>query len=170
MKSKLSIIVATDEKKGIARKSSESEGGKYGLMWHIPEELKRFRQITTGHPIIMGRNTFESMGRILPNRTNIIITRDTKYSIKGAEVAHSLEEAIEIAKSKEGSEEIFIIGGGQIYEQSFPLADKLYVTIVAGDFKADIFFPDYSEFKQTSKDGPHESSGHNFTFYTFERS
>jgi dihydrofolate reductase len=169
MNQKISIIVATDEKRGIAKKASDSEDGKYGLMWHIPEELKRFKSITTGHPIIMGRKTYESMGRILPNRTNIIITRDPKYSVEGGVVVHSLEEAIEVAKTKEGSEEIFVIGGGQIYEQSLSLADKLYLTIVKGDFKADTFFPEYPEFKETGKEGPYESNGHTFTFYTFKR-
>ena len=160
-KHKISIIVATDDKRGIGRGNE--------LMWKIPEELKRFKEITTGHPIIMGRKTHESIGRILPNRTNIIVTRDNEYRVEGAKVVHSLEAAIELAKNEEGSEEVFIIGGGQIYEQSLGEADKLYLTRVEGDFSADTFFPDYSNFKQTKKDGPHESNGHTYTFYEYEK-
>ena len=157
----ISIIVATDDKRGIGRGNE--------LMWKIPEELKRFREITTGHSIIMGRKTHESIGRILPNRTNIIITRDSEYEVEGAKVVHSLEEAIDLAKSEPGNEEIFIIGGGQIYEQALDTVDKLYITRVEGDFNADTFFPDYSNFKQTKKDGPHESNGHTYTFYEYEK-
>src|SRR5687768_8176699 len=96
-----------DDKRGIGRGNE--------LMWHIPEELKRFKEITTGHPIIMGRKTHESIKRLLPNRTNIIVTRDPNYKVEGGIVVHSIEEAIEKAKESDGGEEIFIIGGGQIY-------------------------------------------------------
>lgn len=130
---KTSIIVAMGRNREI--------GTKNKLLWKIPEELKRFKEITTGHPIIMGRKTHESIGRILPNRTNIIITRDSSYQVEGGVVVHSLEEAIEKAKEAQGSEEIFIIGGAQVFAEALPMADKLYVTLVDADFPdADSFF------------------------------
>ena len=126
-------------------------GGKNKLLWNIPGELKRFKEITTGHPIIMGRKTHESIGRVLPNRTNIIISGS--FSLARPRLASeiwvgSLEEALKAAASAPGFEEIFIIGGGQIYAQSLPLADRLYLTIVDGDYKGDTYFPDYSEFSK----------------------
>lgn len=160
--SKISIIVATGKNREI--------GAENKLLWKIPEELKRFKEITTGHPIIMGRKTFESIGRILPNRTNIIVTRDTKYEIEGAVIAHSLEEAIEKAK-EEGPDEMFIIGGGQIFEQALPLVDKLYVTLVEAEFpEADSFFPEYAD-KFTKKvfELDQESSGYIYKFLEFEK-
>ena len=138
MKPKISIIVATGRNREI--------GAKNKLLWKIPEELKRFKEITTGHPIIMGRKTFESIGRILPNRTNIIITRDSSYLAEGGVVTHSLEEAIKKGQESEGGEEVFIIGGAQIFEQGLDLADKLYVTLVDAEFpEADSFFPEYED-------------------------
>jgi len=152
---KINIIVAIDEKKGIGKNNQ--------LLWHISEDLKRFKEITFGHPIIMGRKTYESIGRVLPNRTNIIITRDATYKVEGAIVCSSLEEAIDIAKKTEESskktqnhdsyfmihnsdeDEVFIIGGGQIFKEALDkgLVDKLYLTVVKGDYDADTFFPDY---------------------------
>src|SRR5690625_6066125 len=110
------------------------------LIWHLPNDLKHFKEITTGHPIIMGRKTFESIGRALPNRTNIIITRNKNYSIENTKVAHSLNEAIEIAKKID--EDIFIIGRGKIYEQALDLVDILEVTEVHGIFVGDTYFPE----------------------------
>lgn len=138
MNSKLSIIVAMDKNRLI--------GGENKLLWNIPGELKRFKEITTGHPIILGRKTHESIGRVLPNRTNIIVTRDPDYKVEGTIVVHSLEKALEKAKSEPGCDEIFVIGGGQIYAQALPMADRLYVTIVDGDYEGDTYFPDYSDF------------------------
>lgn len=132
----------------IAAIGSNRELGKDNkLLWNIPEDLKRFRKLTMGHPVIMGRKTFESIGKSLPNRANIIITRDKNYQIVGCLIAHSLEEAINMAKEKD-KKEIFIIGGGQIYEQAISIADKLYLTVVEGNYNADTFFPDYSQFKK----------------------
>src|SRR5258708_35493960 len=107
---RISIIVAIDSKNGIGRDNK--------LLWNIPEDLKRFKELTWGHPIIMGRKTFESIGRVLPYRTNIIVSRDPNYKVKDALVVHSLEEALEKAKMCAGSTETFIIGGGQIFEQA----------------------------------------------------
>lgn len=121
------------------------------LLWRIPEDLKRFRAITRGHPIIMGRKTFESIGRPLPRRTNIIITRNADFKAEGCIIVGSVEEAI--AKAKEfDNEEIFIIGGGEIYKQAMPMIDKLYLTVVKGSKEADVFFPDYSEFSRVIKE------------------
>src|SRR3989344_1893089 len=118
------------------------------LLWHIPDDLKRFGRLTRGHPIIMGRKTFESVvgyvGGPLPDRTTIIITRDSNYSYEGAIVTHSLEEAIELAKSRPGADEIHIGGGAELYKQAFPMIDKLYLTIVDAEAEADAFFPEYA--------------------------
>lgn len=134
------------------------------LLWHIPEDLKRFKELTSGHPIIMGRKTFESIGKVLPNRTNIVITSDKQKAISGAIVVHSLQEAFRQAQTKLGSEEIFIIGGGQIFEQALSIASKLYLTIVDKTFDADTFFPDYSMFTKKTFEQKGESGEY---FYTF---
>jgi dihydrofolate reductase len=115
------------------------------LIWAIPADLKRFKQLTTGHPIIMGRKTFESIGRPLPNRTNIIITRNADYKIDGCLITNSLEAAISKAREID-QQEIFIIGGAEIYKQALPFTDKLYLTIIQEEKEGDVFFPDYSEF------------------------
>ncbi len=144
MKPVISIIVAHDNNLGI---------GKQGkLPWHISSDLKRFKSLTINHPIIMGRKTHESIGRVLPQRANIIITRNKNYSTKYSDpdrnifIAHSLQKAINLAKAKD-RQEIFIIGGGELYKQALPLADKLYITKVKGNFNCDTFFPTYQNFK-----------------------
>ena len=129
----LSIIVAVADN-GII-------GDKNSLLWHIREDMLRFKRITTGHPVIMGRKTFESIGRPLPNRTNVVISRQD-IVIDGCTVVHSLEEAI---ASLPRGEEIFIIGGAQIYGQALPLADKLYLTLVHRDYDGDTSFPKVNE-------------------------
>lgn len=118
-------------------------GFKNKLLFHIPGELPRFKQITSGHPVIMGRKTYESIGRLLPNRTNIIITRDSSYAIEGAEMAGSLEDALALARKAPGHAEIFILGGGQIFAKALPITDRLYLTIVDAEVPADVFFPSY---------------------------
>lgn len=139
--------------------------GKNGkLLWYIPEDLKRFKQLTTGHPIIMGRKTFESIGTVLPSRTNIIITKDPNYIAEGCVVVHSLEEAISQSLDKPGSEEVFIIGGGEIYTQALPLATKLYLTVVEGEYEADTFFPDYSDFNHVVSESEAESGEYEYKF------
>ena len=137
----ISIIVAIAENGVI--------GDKNALLWNIKEDMRRFRTTTTGHPVIMGRKTFESIGRPLPKRTNVVITRgDTTF--EGCEVAHSLEEAIAMFPAEE---EIFIIGGAQIYAQALPLADRLYLTIVHRNYEGDTSFPEinYSEWREVSR-------------------
>ena len=132
----------------IAAIGSNRELGKDNkLLWHIPEDLKRFQKITFGHPVIMGRTTFESLGKPLSGRTNIVVTRNKDYTIPGCIITYSFEEAIKIAEDKDQNE-IFIIGGGQIYKQGIEFANKLYLTVVEGNFDADTFFPDYSRFNK----------------------
>lgn len=162
---KISIIAA------IGKNRELGKGNK--LIWNIPEDLRRFRKITKGNPIIMGRKTFESIGRVLPNRYNIVITRDTEFKVGGAVVCSSIEQAIEKATaSAEGSgesRELFIIGGGQIYQQAISLVDKLYLTIIDADFDADTFFPDYSDFKKVIFEQSGESGGYKYKFLDLER-
>jgi len=137
--SQINIIVAVGKNRVI--------GNKNKLIWKLPGDLPRFKVITTGHPIIMGRKTFESFGnKPLQNRTNIVITRNPKFKAEGCIVSSSLEEAIKVAG--EIDEQIFIIGGGEIYSQSIKIADRLYLTVVDEKADGDTFFPDYSEFKR----------------------
>lgn len=135
------------------------------LIFQIPEDMKLFRDTTRGHAVIMGRKTYESIGRPLPQRTNIIVSRSTDYVVPERVLkAQSIEQALEIAKQHE-KEEIMVIGGAQIYTLALPFADKLYLTLVDAEVKdADAFFPDYSDFKNivTKK----ESSDKNYK-YTF---
>jgi len=121
--------------------TGRSLGKGNDLLWRIPDDLKRFRALTTGHPIIMGRKTFESIGKPLPNRTSIVVTRNTSWQHEGAVAACSIEEAI--AKAKELSSEVFVIGGGQIYSLALPLTDRLCLTLIEAQKDADIYFPAY---------------------------
>lgn len=162
-KPKVSIIVAVAGSKRVI-------GKKGGMPWHIPEELKRFREITMGHPIIMGRRTHASIGKALPGRTNIVITRESNYASEGTIVVHSLEEAIKQAHGKSGDEEVFVIGGGEIYKQALLIVDKLYLTVIDADIEGDTFFPDYSEFKKIVRQSDeHQSDGFKYRFLELER-
>lgn len=150
--------------------------GKDGkLPWHVPEDLKRFKALTSGHVVVMGRKTFESIGNPLPNRTNIVITRDPDYLAEGIIIAHSLQEALDISKKEElktfdtSKNEIFIIGGGQIYEQAMPVTDKLYLTIIDEEIEGDTFFPDYSEFSKVTFEESIESNGKTIKFIDLEK-
>ena len=128
----ISIIVAIAQNNAIGKNNN--------LLWHIPADLKRFKLLTTGHTIVMGKRTYESLpNRPLPNRRSVVITDVPEEIIEGCIMAYSIEEAIE--KLEEGKEN-FIIGGGSVYRQFLPLADQLYLTIVQKDFEADVFFPD----------------------------
>lgn len=162
-KTKISIIAAIGRNRELGKDNK--------LLWNIPKDLKRFKKITFGHTVIMGRKTFESIGYPLPNRTNIIITRDTKYKIpdtKNVVITQSLEEAIALGKKIE-HKELFIIGGGQIYQQAIKFADKLYLTIVEGEYEADTFFPDYSMFTKKVFEEEKESDGYKYRFVELER-
>ncbi|MCF0053766.1 dihydrofolate reductase [Dyadobacter sp. LJ53] len=127
----ISIIVAVSENGAIGKDNQ--------LLWRLPDDLKRFKQLTLGHPMIMGRKTFESIGKPLPGRTSIVITKQKDLSVEGILIAHSLEEALNIARGIEQSE-TFIVGGGEIYRQSMPMADRLYVTEVKTIINGDTFF------------------------------
>lgn len=159
---KISIIVAIAGSKRVI-------GRKGGMPWNLPEELKRFKEITTGHPIIMGRKTFESIGRVLPNRTNIIITHDSNYSVDGGKVVGSLDEALRIAGLTQGNNEVFVIGGGQIYQEAINMADKIYLTYIDSEIDGDTFFPDYSEFKKVVFEENHEEHDLKYKFLDLER-
>jgi dihydrofolate reductase len=125
----LTIIVAMDAQRGIGIDNS--------LPWRLPEDLARFKRLTTGHPIIMGRKTFDSIGRPLPNRRNIVITRNADWRHDGVEAVGSVEAAIALLKEETG----FIIGGAEIYRQAMPLTDTLLVTEISKTFQCDSFFP-----------------------------
>lgn len=132
-------------------------GNENKLLWHVPADLKRFKELTLGHPIIMGRKTFESilkiLGKPLPGRTNIVVTRDESYQHESAKITHSLEEAIEMAKS-ENPTEIHIGGGAELYRQALPLVSRLHITWFFDEKDGDTFFPDFlneNEFEVTTE-------------------
>jgi dihydrofolate reductase len=136
------------------------------LLWHLPEDFKRFKQITSGHYIIMGRKTFESFPKPLPNRTHVIITRQKDYTAEGCIVVHSLEEAIAISPK---NEEVFVIGGAEIYTQSIDSADKIELTRVHNSLDADAYFPaiDLTQWKLVFEEQHHKDEKHHYD-YTFE--
>jgi len=157
---KISMICAIAENRAIGKDNQ--------LLWHIPEDFRHFKEITDGHAIIMGQKTFESIGKPLPDRTSIVITNDQNFKADGCSICYSIGESLEKAKRVE-KEEIFIIGGGSIYQQFIDKADKLYLTIVAGEYEADTFFPDYSEFKKIREMGSGEYKNYKFKFLELER-
>jgi dihydrofolate reductase len=142
------------------------------LIWRLPADLKHFKEITMGHCMLMGRKNFESIGRPLPGRTTIIVSRDLKYKIDGCHTVHSIADGIELAKSLE-EKELMIIGGGQIYDQSLKLTDQIYLTEVHEKFDADTFYPELDEnnWLTTSeeKNIKDEKNKFDFTFKTLER-
>ncbi len=152
----ISIIVAIAENRAIGKNNQ--------LLWDIPEDLEHFRGITAGHPVIMGEKTYYSIGRPLPNRTNIILSKNEDLKISGTIVCHSINEAIKIASEKD-SKEIFFLGGGMVYAQALPLSDKLYLTVVEGDFDADVFFPEYENvFTKIIKEEQCDNGKYKFKF------
>lgn len=166
-------ITVADKKPLVSAIAAISEndrgiGKDNDLLWKIPADLKRFKEITFGHPIIMGRKNFESIGRALPGRMNIIVTRDTEYRRENCVIAHSIEDAIARAKMLD-QEEVFIIGGGEIYTQALPMTDRLYLTLIHAEKPADVFFPDYSEFVNVISEEKGEHEGIPYTFVTLSR-
>ncbi len=159
----------------IGRNRELGNGNK--LLWHIPDDLKRFKALTLGHPIIMGRKTFESIvgyvGGPLPDRTNIVVSRQGKALPlpSGVFVASSLEEAIEIAKKQPSADEVHIGGGAELYRQALPVIDKLYLTLVDAEApEADAFFPEYaSQFTKKTFEESHEWKGLKYTWIDLER-
>lgn len=140
------------------------------LLWRIPDDLKRFKALTMGHPIIMGRKTFESIGRPLPGRTNIVVTRDPAWKHEGVEVLHSIDEALVRAQALDQNE-IFIGGGTEIYTQALPFVDKLYVTLIDDEKEGDVYFPHFEkEFtKETYREERISPEGLRYTWIDLER-
>lgn len=130
----ISLIVAMDEKRGIGKNNQ--------LPWSLSDDLKRFKALTMGHHIIMGRKTYESIARLLPGRTMVIVTRNPEYDVAGALVANSLPMALEIAE-KSNESEVFIVGGAEIFTEALPLAERIYLTLVHSNVDADVFFPEF---------------------------
>jgi dihydrofolate reductase len=138
------------------------------LPWHLPEDLKRFRALTMGHHIIMGRKTYDSLGRLLPGRTTVIVTRNENYKVEGALVAHSLEAAIALC---ENDEEVFLIGGAELYQAGLKLAHKLYITEIELDVAGDAFFPKLvsTEWQETEREAHTSEKGLKFSYVTYLR-
>nr|AIA10620.1 dihydrofolate reductase [uncultured bacterium] len=132
----ISLIVAMDRRRGI--------GIENRLPWRLPADLKRFRELTMGHHLIVGRKTYESIGKPLPGRQMVIITRDRNYRVDGCVVAHSVEEALALARAQ-GESEVFIGGGAEIYAQTLPHADRIYLTVVEAEVEVDVFLPEWPE-------------------------
>lgn len=146
-------------------------GRQNALPWRLPADLRHFRKLTTGHTVIMGRRNFESIGRPLPDRRNVIITRDVNFSAPGCLIAHSVEQALSLADPDDP--EIFIIGGEQIYRETLPVADRLYLTLVHARVPGDRFFPEFdsSQWHERTRecheaDARHE---HAYSFIVLER-
>ncbi|MFZ1626929.1 MAG: dihydrofolate reductase [Candidatus Moraniibacteriota bacterium] len=158
---KISLIAALAENRVIGKE------GK--IPWHLKDDFRRFKERTVGHVIIMGRKTHESIGRPLPGRTNIVITRDVTRDVPGCVIVGSLEMALEKAREIE-TEEIFVIGGGQIYTEALPLADRLYLTRIHVIMDGDAFFPEYADaFGTVVESEDFEEAGHRLTYLTLER-
>lgn len=166
-KPKISIVVAITNK-------NRSIGKDGALLVRISDDLKRFKQLTLGHPIIMGRKTYESIGRALPGRTNLVVTRNPKFKAPDVIACASLDEAVAKAVAEEGSkaadQEVFIIGGGEIYAQALARTDRIYLTLVRSNTEGDVFFPDYSGFKARSKEERRdEQTGLEYSWIDLER-
>jgi dihydrofolate reductase len=138
------------------------------LPWHLPEDLKRFRALTTGHHIIMGRKTYESLNRLLPDRTTVIVTRNKEFAVAGAVIAHTLQDAI----AKCGADaEAFLIGGAELYAEGFKLADKLYLTEVHAEYAGDAFMPEFDlkQWQEISREAHTSANGLRFSYVTYTR-
>jgi dihydrofolate reductase len=160
MRAHLTIVVAMDAKNGI--------GVDNQLPWHLPEDLAHFKRVTLGHPIVMGRKTFDSIGRPLPGRRNIVVTRDPAWRRDGVEVAHSLEDAIALA----GPDTASIIGGAQIFAEALKVADRMIVTHIDGTYDCDTFFPpiDGAGWTAVASEPQRSAAGDvEFSFVTYER-
>lgn len=159
----ISIVVAAAENNVIGKDN--------GLIWHLPADLRHFKQITMGHPILMGRKTYESIGKPLPGRTSIIITTQKDYVAEGCMVVHSVQEAIEQAKPLDT--EICIIGGAEIYMQALPLTDTIYLTRIHHTFEGDVYFPELKEEEWETVEQEHhepdEKNKYSYSFLTLKR-
>lgn len=156
------LIAATSQNNALGKDNK--------IIWHLPDDFKRFKELTSGHHIIMGRKTFESFPKPLPNRIHVVITRQKNYNPEGCIVVNSIEEAFEICPK---TEDIFLIGGAEIYKLGLPFTDKIELTYINETFEADAFFPeiDFSEWKLTNEEfhPKDEKHAHDFSFQTFVR-
>jgi dihydrofolate reductase len=154
----ITVIAAVAENNALGKENQ--------LLWHLPDDFKRFKTLTSGHYIIMGRKTFESFPKPLPNRTHVIVSRQSNYQPEGCIVVNSLEKAIEACPK---TEEVFVIGGGEIYRQSIKVADKLDLTKVHHSFEADTYFPeiDFTQWQLVFKEFHPKDDRHDFAF-TFQ--
>jgi dihydrofolate reductase len=161
----VSIIAAMGENRVI--------GANGKIPWHLPADFKRFKELTMGHPIVAGRKTFESIGKPLLGRTNIVVTSNEQYRADGCLIAHSLEDALKLAEHTPGGKEIFVIGGGEIYKMALPKAQKIYLTRVRGSFDGDTFFPEFdqNDWQRVSSEEhkKDEKNQFEFTFTVYER-
>ncbi|MBO0958262.1 dihydrofolate reductase [Neobacillus sp. MM2021_6] len=159
----ISFIVAMDDNRAIGKNNQ--------LPWHLPEDLKFFKRVTMGHPIAMGRKTHESIGRVLPGRENIIITRQLDYKCEGCTVFYSVEEFVKYSHKQD--DEIFVIGGAEIFKETFPFVDRLYITDIHSTFDGDTFFPEFAlgDWKLTSseKGVRDEKNPYDYEFMIYER-
>lgn len=158
----ISLIAAMDNTRVI--------GNNNDIPWRLPKEWQYVRKMTMGHPIILGRKNFESIGRALPGRRNIILTRDTNYTAEGCEIAHSVPDAIKLCQNEE---EIFVFGGEQIYKLFLPYVEKMYITQIDHEFDGDTFFPevDYGEWNEVSvQQGiTDQENPYTYFFYVYEK-
>ena len=154
------LIAATSQNNALGKDNK--------IIWHLPDDFKRFKELTSGHHIIMGRKTFESFPKPLPNRTHVVITRQKNYTPEGCIVVNSIEEAFEICPK---NEDVFLIGGAEIYKLGLPFTDKIELTFINETFEADAFFPeiDFSEWKLTNEEfhAKDEKHAHDFSFQTY---
>ena len=156
----LSIVVAIAENSAIGKDNQ--------LLWHLPADLKHFKQITSGHTIIMGRKTYDSIGKPLPNRRNIVITRNEDLKIEGVEVVNALDQALAICKDENAQQEVFIIGGAEIYKYALEKTDRIYLTRVHENYEADTFFPEIAQDQWQETDiEHHQPDEKNKVAYTF---
>ena len=154
------LIAATSQNNALGKDNK--------IIWHLPDDFKRFKELTSGHHIIMGRKTFESFPKPLPNRTHVVITRQKNYNPEGCTVVNSIEEAFRICPE---NEDVFLIGGAEIYKLGLPFTDKIELTYINETFEADAFFPeiDFSEWKLTNEEfhPKDEKHAHDFSFQTY---
>lgn len=163
--SRVSIIAAIGKKTRVLGRDND-------LVFRIKEDLVRFRELTHGHPVVMGRKTWESLPpavRPLPGRANFVVTRQKGYDAPGALVCESVEAALKAAERAEGADEVFIIGGGEIYALALPHTNRLYLTLVESDAEGDIFFPEYAEFTQIIARETHSEHEPPYEYITLER-
>ncbi|WP_338447932.1 dihydrofolate reductase [Niallia oryzisoli] len=159
----ISFIVAMDKNRVIGKDNK--------LPWHLPADLKFFKKVTMGHPIIMGRNTFESIGKPLPGRENIIVTRNKEYKQEGCTIIHSVKELLDLSSRKD--EEVFVIGGSELFQATFSVADRLYITKIEEEFAGDTYFPEFNESNwvlvSQEKGEKDEKNPYDYFFTIYER-